>query len=236
MPCGSWLAWARIEVPACCRMLLRVNPTISSAMSASRIRLSEAVRFSDWVARFSMVCSRRFWTAPRFDRFADTSEIASSSDWISCWALVVFDEVAKVDTAAARFAKPPPAPNAPAALVLTALVIELSIETEIVWFAFAPTWNDAAAEPAAVTIVSFTAIVRSDTIAEDVAAAVKPDRLNDTPRVLKFNCWELEPVVVIAETVSVCEIVAPPMVAVMVIDDGLAAVIVKVVPAWAPDT
>jgi len=41
-------------------MLARVKLTLSSAMSASRIRLSEAVRFSDSVERFSMWCSSVF--------------------------------------------------------------------------------------------------------------------------------------------------------------------------------
>ena len=47
---GTWLAWASIEVPACCRIWCRVNSTISSAMSVSRIRdtdmASEMVDFT----------------------------------------------------------------------------------------------------------------------------------------------------------------------------------------------
>src|SRR4051812_18975605 len=136
-------------------MLLRVNPTISSAMSASRIRLSEAVRFSDDVARFSIVCSRRFWTAPRLARLAETSEIASSSDRIRFWALAVVEAPANAATPADRLANVPPAPKPRVVPPLDAFDIELSIDTEIVWPEFAPTWKEAAAEPALVTIVSF---------------------------------------------------------------------------------
>src|SRR6187401_873262 len=44
--CGAWLACASMEVPACCRMFNFVNFVISAAMSTSRMRDSEAVRFS----------------------------------------------------------------------------------------------------------------------------------------------------------------------------------------------
>jgi hypothetical protein len=44
--CGSELAWLSMAVPACCRIWSFVKLTISLAMSTSRIRLSEAVRFS----------------------------------------------------------------------------------------------------------------------------------------------------------------------------------------------
>src|SRR6185436_5898845 len=50
-PCGAWLAWASIEVPACCRICSFVKVTISEAMSTSRMRLSDEVRFSWKVAR-----------------------------------------------------------------------------------------------------------------------------------------------------------------------------------------
>ena len=43
---GAWLACASMLVPACCRMLSFVNFVISAAMSTSRIRDSDAVRFS----------------------------------------------------------------------------------------------------------------------------------------------------------------------------------------------
>ena len=57
--------------------------TISVAMSASRIRLSEAVRFSWYEARFAMVCSWPFWTAPNVARAAEMLLIASSICWMS---------------------------------------------------------------------------------------------------------------------------------------------------------
>nr|WP_288020403.1 hypothetical protein [Tepidiforma sp.] len=40
----------------------------SSATSASRMRLSLAVRFSTATPRLLTVCSRRFWAAPRSER------------------------------------------------------------------------------------------------------------------------------------------------------------------------
>ena len=90
------------------------------------------------------MCSRRFWTAPRFARFAETSEIASSSDWIRRLGVAVVEVVAKVATAAARLAKAPPAPKARVP-PFCAFDIELSIDTETVWPAFAPTWKAAEA-------------------------------------------------------------------------------------------
>jgi len=38
-----------------------VKETISDAMSVSRIRLSDADRFSAVTERFEIVCSNRFW-------------------------------------------------------------------------------------------------------------------------------------------------------------------------------
>ena len=51
-------------MPACDRICERVKFTISAAMSVSRIRLSDADRFS--IATFTelIVCSNRFCTAP----------------------------------------------------------------------------------------------------------------------------------------------------------------------------
>ena len=117
------------------------------------------------------------------------------------------EAVAKVATAAARLAKPPPAPKAPVAPPFVAFVIELSIATETVWLAFAPTWNEAEAEPAAVTMVSFAAVVRSVMMLVTVPLAWKPLRFSDTPRVLKLRVWVLEPEAVIAAIVTLCEIV-----------------------------
>src|SRR4051812_19712954 len=65
-------------VPACWRMLFLENSTISDAMSTSRIRDSDAVRFSWYVARLLSVCSRRFCTAPNPARASLTTWIASS--------------------------------------------------------------------------------------------------------------------------------------------------------------
>ena len=60
-PCGAWLACASIAVPACDRICERVKFIISLAMSVSRIRLSDADRFSTATLRLLMVCSNRFW-------------------------------------------------------------------------------------------------------------------------------------------------------------------------------
>ena len=48
------MAWASMAVPAWVRIWLRVKVTISSAMSVSRIRLSEAERFSVATCRLAM--------------------------------------------------------------------------------------------------------------------------------------------------------------------------------------
>ena len=70
------MACASIAVPAWDRIWFRVNWTISCAMSASRMRLSEAVRFSTATLRLLMVCSNRFWIAPRLARVVETVPIA----------------------------------------------------------------------------------------------------------------------------------------------------------------
>ena len=44
--------------------------------SESRIRDSDAARFSTVTPRLATVCSRRFWTAPKAPRWADTVEMA----------------------------------------------------------------------------------------------------------------------------------------------------------------
>src|SRR4051794_14175587 len=67
-----------MEVPAWVRTWARVNAVISAAMSVSRIRDSEAVVFSMAVFRLLMVCSNRFWMAPRSARCEDTALIAVS--------------------------------------------------------------------------------------------------------------------------------------------------------------
>src|SRR5205085_7923590 len=67
-----------MAVPAWVRIWLRVKDTISWAMSVSRIRLSEAERFSVATDRLEIVCSRRFCTAPRLARLVETVWMAVS--------------------------------------------------------------------------------------------------------------------------------------------------------------
>jgi hypothetical protein len=71
------LACASIAVPAWERICERVKLIISAAMSVSRIRLSEAERFSTATLTLLMVCSKRFWMAPSSARCVDTSVIAA---------------------------------------------------------------------------------------------------------------------------------------------------------------
>ena len=58
--CGSWFACASIAVPDWDRIWSFVKFSISRLISASRIRLSAAVRFVPVVVRFVTVCSREF--------------------------------------------------------------------------------------------------------------------------------------------------------------------------------
>src|SRR4051794_21534689 len=78
MPWVDWLAWASIAVPAWVRTWVRVKLVISCAMSVSRIRDSDAVRFSAVTFRLAIVCSNRFWMAPRLARAVDTFWMAAS--------------------------------------------------------------------------------------------------------------------------------------------------------------
>ena len=73
MPCEAWLAWASMAVPAWVRIWVRVKLVISWAMSVSRIRVSDAVMFSMATFRLLMVCSNRFWMAPRSARMPTPS-------------------------------------------------------------------------------------------------------------------------------------------------------------------
>jgi hypothetical protein len=95
------LACASIAVPAWDRIWFRVNWTISLAMSASRMRLSDAVRFSTATLRLLMVWSNRFWMAPRSARVVDTDLMAVSSALI---AVVAPLAAANVGVALARSA------------------------------------------------------------------------------------------------------------------------------------
>src|SRR3954465_10813342 len=69
-----------MAVPAWLRIWALVKLTISAAMSVSRIRDSDADRFSTATPRLATVRSRRFWTAPNWLRRADTVEMAKSID------------------------------------------------------------------------------------------------------------------------------------------------------------
>src|SRR6186997_1541467 len=76
--CGAWLACASIAVPDCDRICSRVKFTISDATSTSRIRDSDADRFSWVTPRLAIADSSRFWTAPRFERTDETELMAVS--------------------------------------------------------------------------------------------------------------------------------------------------------------
>src|SRR3712207_3381837 len=67
-----------MEVPAWDRICERVKLIISWAMSVSRMRDSEADRFSTDTFRLLIVCSRRFWYAPSVARDVDTFLMAVS--------------------------------------------------------------------------------------------------------------------------------------------------------------
>src|SRR6185436_16526406 len=69
-----------MAVPAWLRIWALVKDTISAAMSVSRIRDSDADRFSTATPRLLTVCSSRFCTAPNWLRWADTVEMAKSID------------------------------------------------------------------------------------------------------------------------------------------------------------
>ena len=87
--------------------------------AASRIRDSAAWRFSEVIPRRLMVCSRRFWMAPRFARLVVTLEIAASRD-----AMAAVAEAAE-DTAM---------PEMPRSLVETVPIVNAMF-----WLALAPT-------------------------------------------------------------------------------------------------
>src|SRR5438067_6429074 len=67
-----------MAVPACRRICCLVKLTISEAMSVSRMRDSDAERFSTDTCRLLMTDSKRFWNAPRLARVVDTVEMAES--------------------------------------------------------------------------------------------------------------------------------------------------------------
>ena len=96
-------------MPACERICERVKLIISEAMSVSRMRLSEAVRFSTATLRLLIVCSKRFCTAPRSDRVVDTLVIASSIALIALSAPEAFASLETMSPAVAGVVEPPAA-------------------------------------------------------------------------------------------------------------------------------
>ncbi len=66
--CGSWLAWASMAVPACCRICAFVMLAVSAAKSVSWMRPRAADRFSEVVLRLATTLVKRFWIAPRSAR------------------------------------------------------------------------------------------------------------------------------------------------------------------------
>ena len=62
--CGSWLAWATIAVPACCRICARDRLAVSAAKSASMIRPRAADWFSAVIERLEMAKPKRLSAAP----------------------------------------------------------------------------------------------------------------------------------------------------------------------------
>jgi hypothetical protein len=132
------LACASIAVPACDRIWFFVNSTISDAMSVSRIRLSDAVTFSTATLRLLIVCSNRFWYAPRLARAVETPLIAVSSAVIAFWALVVVVR-SSVALSTAR-----PAEVKPVRLEPVPKMLPAAVRSTWIW-SFAelaePTWN-----------------------------------------------------------------------------------------------
>ena len=70
-------------MPACWRIWAFVKLTISLATSRSRMRDSDAARFSAATARLLTVCSRRFCAAPKVPRRVLISAMAVSTDAMS---------------------------------------------------------------------------------------------------------------------------------------------------------
>src|SRR3954453_15731757 len=98
-------------------------------MSVSRMRDSDAARFSTVTPRLATVCSRRFCTAPKAPRCADTGEMAK---WID----------ASADTAAALVEIDKP-------LMAKPVLVMALTDTEILSLAplVLPTWNVKLADP-----------------------------------------------------------------------------------------
>src|SRR3954453_22335713 len=80
-----------MAVPAWLRIWALVKDTISAAMSVSRMRDSDADRFSTATRRLLTVCSSRFCTGPKPERWADTVEMAKSIDASAAAAAVAVE-------------------------------------------------------------------------------------------------------------------------------------------------
>ena len=78
--CGAEFACARTETPACCMIWRDTICEETCAMSASRMRDSDALRFSTDTPTLLIAVSSWFWRAPSFARKVETCPIAASMD------------------------------------------------------------------------------------------------------------------------------------------------------------
>jgi len=127
-------------VPAWDRICARVKLTISWAMSVSRIRLSEAERFSTATLMFLMVCSNRFCIAPRFARAVETYSICRSMWLIDFWALACVSKLRPVVTPSSANASSSPFTARLLDTVATLAEARLTEIAELV-SPSAPTWK-----------------------------------------------------------------------------------------------
>src|SRR4051794_7631935 len=178
-----------MAVPAWVRICERVNLVISCAMSVSRIRLSDADRFSTVTLRLLTVCLNRFWMAPRSARVVDTVLMASSIDLIAAEAPVA---AANVGVALAMSADV--VPRAPASVYLSMLagVVKVSVSPA------APNGVAALASPkaeAAAAFSFFSAAVASSVSAycTEARSSVLPAKLMVPSRLLNAETSKLAP-------------------------------------------
>src|SRR5579885_1058379 len=101
-PCGAWFAWESTDSPACTRICAETMFVVSCATSALAIWLCEAERLVSATARLLMLCSSRFWKAPRLARCVFTEFRALSTAVISAEALADVCEALKLLSAVAR--------------------------------------------------------------------------------------------------------------------------------------
>src|SRR3954462_9084129 len=99
-------------------------------MSVSRIRDSDADRFSTATLRLLIVCSKRFWYAPSEARESETDSIALSIEVIAASGSLVRSRAA-----------------VPSLFESTEPIAML-----IFWLAFAPTWNAPLLPPVSVSV------------------------------------------------------------------------------------